>query len=53
MRPQVIVPEDVDSETIATLVLNRVRVRAEQIHVTISGTTSEYPLAPLSPGNGL
>lgn len=42
MRPQVIVPEDVDSDPIATLVLNRVRVSAEQIRVTISGTTSEY-----------
>ena len=42
MRPHVIVPEDVNSVPIAIPVLNRVRVRAEQIRVTISDTTSEY-----------
>ena len=41
MRPHnvMIIPEDVDSDPIATVVLNR--VRAEQIRVTISGTISE------------
>ena len=46
MHPQVIIPikrcEDVDSNPITTLVLNCVHVHAEQICVTIYGTTSEY-----------